>query len=217
MIGTPPSRAVICACLLVLAGCASPLAPDDRPGTTPAATESATATTPNKSTTVTAPNGSVTAGQGFTSPAAATFVVDGDRRATVTLEVADSHTERRRGLMHRRSLARDHGMVFVYEGAAARSFWMKNTHVPLDIVFLDARGRVLNVAHAAPQPNASNSELRSYRSAGPAKYVVEVRRGFANRTEVGSGARVRFSNATFETPGSERRGRTAFSPSGRSR
>jgi uncharacterized membrane protein (UPF0127 family) len=69
---------------------------------------------------------------------------------------------------------------------------MKNTYVPLDIVFVAANGTVLNVAHATPQPNADASDLRLYRSDGEAKYVIELRRGFANRTGIGPGTTVNF-------------------------
>ena len=130
----------------------------------------------------------------------AAFVVDGNRTA-VTLEVANSADERRTGLMYRRSLPRDHGMVFVYGGADERTFWMKNTFVPLDIVFVAANGTVVSVAHADPQPNASDSELRRYESGAPAKYVVEMRQGFANRTGVEPGTRLVFDGAPPTTEG----------------
>lgn len=190
-----PAIAALCACLLVLAGCASPFALGDS-GT--AATETSDAAGTTQSTT--GPSSDTDSGSGANGTPTATFVVDGECRATVTLEVADAPAERERGLMYRRSLARNHGMAFIYEEARRLSFWMKNTYVPLDIVFVGPDGRVLNVAHATPQPNASESELRRYRSDVPATYAIELRRGFANRTGVGPGARVRFSNATFETP-----------------
>lgn len=122
--------------------------------------------------------------------ASATFLVDGG--VNVSLEVSDTPEERRRGLMGRRSLPRNHGMVFVYEEEAPRSFWMKDTYVPLDMIFIDGEGRVLNVEHASPQPGAADSELRRYGSDGEARYVVEVCRGFANRSGVGEGTRVEF-------------------------
>lgn len=124
----------------------------------------------------------------------AAFVVDGER-VPVTLEVANAPEERSRGLMHRQSLPRNHGMVFVYGQAAPRTFWMKNTLVPLDIVFVAANGTVVNVAHADPQPNATDAELRRYSSDAPAKYVVEMQQGFANRTGVGPGTELAFNES----------------------
>ncbi|WP_458209511.1 DUF192 domain-containing protein [Haladaptatus sp. NG-SE-30] len=121
----------------------------------------------------------------------AAFVTDGNR-TSVTLEVANSGDERASGLMFRKSLPEQHGMVFVFDSAASRTFWMKNTLIPLDIIFVSANGTVINVAHADPQPNASDSELRRYSSDAPAKYVVEMEQGFANRTGIEPGTKLVF-------------------------
>lgn len=128
----------------------------------------------------------------------ATFVVEGEENVTVSLMVADEPSERRSGLMHRESLANDTGMVFVFPEAQQVSFWMKNTLIPLDMIFVAENGTVLNVRHARVQPNASTGELDSYPSDGPAKYVVELPRGFANRTGVGPGSKLVF-NGTAPT------------------
>jgi uncharacterized membrane protein (UPF0127 family) len=125
----------------------------------------------------------------------ATFVVEGDENATVTLEVADEPEERRSGLMHRESLENDTGMIFVYPNPRQASFWMKNTLIPLDMIFVAENGTVLNVQHADPQPNASSSELETYPSDGEAKYVVELPQGFANRTGVGPGSELAFNGS----------------------
>jgi len=131
--------------------------------------------------------------QNITETVNATFLVDGEPAANVTLEVADSPEERARGLMHRESLPENHGMVFVYGEADERSFWMKNTLVALDMVFVDENGTVLNVEHAEPPaPDTPDGELATYSSDGAAKYVIEMERGFANETGVGPGAEVNF-------------------------
>ncbi len=131
--------------------------------------------------------------QTITETVDATFLVDGEAVANVTLEVADSPDERATGLMHRESLPEDRGMVFVYGEADERSFWMKNTLIPLDMVFVDANGTVRNVEHAdPPAPEASDDELATYASDGPAKYVLEMEQGFANETGIGPGAQVEF-------------------------
>ncbi len=121
----------------------------------------------------------------------ATFVTD-EGNATVSLEVADTSEERERGLMYRQSLPDDHGMVFVYDDADDRSFWMKNTYVPLDMIFVAPDGTVSNVEHAEPEPNTSTADLERYESDGPAQYVVELERGFANRTGVDAGSEIVF-------------------------
>jgi hypothetical protein len=128
----------------------------------------------------------------------ATFVVEDGENVSVSLRVADEPGERQSGLMHRESLANNSGMVFVYPNPREVSFWMKNTLIPLDMIFVDEDGTVLNVQHAEPQPNASTSELDTYPSDGKAKYVVELPRGFANRTGVGPGSKLVF-NGTAPT------------------
>jgi len=150
--------------------------------------ESAETTTEAESTERTEPQP-----QNITETVNATFLADGEAVANVTLEIADSPEERATGLMHRESLPEDRGMVFVYEDADPRSFWMKNTVIPLDMVFIDANGTVLNVEHAdPPAPDTPDSELETFSSDGPAKYVVEMEQGFANRTGVGPGAEIEF-------------------------
>ncbi|WP_254766115.1 DUF192 domain-containing protein [Salinilacihabitans rarus] len=123
--------------------------------------------------------------------ATATFLA-AEGNATVTLEVAATLEEQREGLMFRESLPEDHGMVFVYDEADERSFWMKNTYVPLDMIFVAPNGTVLNVEHADPEPDASDGELERYHSDGDAQYVIELEQGFANETGVGPGTEVVF-------------------------
>lgn len=118
------------------------------------------------------------------------FVVDGEERGVLSVEVADTASERQRGLMYRESLPNGTGMLFVYGRANQRRFWMKNTLVPLDIIFVDSNGRVLNVEHAVPEPNTPDDELTRYRSDGPAQFVVEAERGYANRTGISAGDRL---------------------------
>lgn len=164
------TAALLVACFVVLAGCLGGLGSGEL---LQSDDQSATATTTDTEENV-----------------SATFVTD--NRTSVTLEVANSPDERARGLMFRQSLSQNHGMVFVFEEAQSQSFWMKNTKMPLDMIFIAPNGTVINVEHADPQPNASDSELRSYRSDAPAKYVVEMRQGFANRTGIEPGTKFEF-------------------------
>ncbi|WP_226011323.1 DUF192 domain-containing protein [Halomicrobium salinisoli] len=183
------SLAVVGLVLLVaLAGCAQFDAGSTTATSTDAPTETATPTaeptptatpTPEPTPTIDLDRGNATG----------TFLTD-DGNVTVTLEVADEPTERSEGLMNRTHLPERHGMVFVYDGAAQRGFWMKNTLIPLDMIFIAPNGTVLNVEHARTQPNASVGELETYYSDGHAQYVVEMERGFANETGVGPGTQV---------------------------
>ncbi|MDY6776759.1 MAG: DUF192 domain-containing protein [Candidatus Nanohaloarchaea archaeon] len=102
---------------------------------------------------------------------------------TLQVVVADTPGERRKGLMNRSSVPCD-GMLFVFPGEAPRTFWMKHTRIPLDIVFLTSEGRVLNVEHADP-PDGGEPEL--YRSDGDSMYVLEIPRGYAARYGIAEG------------------------------
>jgi hypothetical protein len=129
----------------------------------------------------------------------ATFVTNGTEQATLTLETAVTDEEQKRGLMGRESLAADGGMLFVFDSAEPRSFWMKNTLIPLDMIFVGPDGTVLNVEHASPEPNASDSDLERYESDGDAQYVIETNRGFANETGIGPGTTVEFEGLNAST------------------
>ena len=74
----------------------------------------------------------------------------GERKIVLRVEVARTDAQRQRGLMHRRSLDRNAGMVFQYPRATSGAFWMKNTLIPLDIAFYDARGRILRIMQMKP-------------------------------------------------------------------
>lgn len=91
---------------------------------------------------------------------------------TITVEVADDESERQIGLMYRESLGRDAGMLFVYPDAQERRFWMKNTRVPLSIAFIGADGRVVSISDMVPL------DLNTTPSGGPARYALEMNRGW---------------------------------------
>ncbi|MFC4357891.1 DUF192 domain-containing protein [Halobium salinum] len=114
-----------------------------------------------------------------------------------TLEVANEVEEWERGLMGRETLPAGRGMLFEFPDEAPRTFWMKSTLVPLDIVFADGDGVVLNVAHASPEPGVDDDDLRRYASDGEAQYVVEVNRGVANETGIGPGTQLWFEDAEY--------------------
>ena len=108
------------------------------------------------------------------------------------LEVARAPQERARGLMGREHLARDAAMIFVFAEEAYRSFWMKNTLIPLDILFLDSSGVVVDVQTMTPQVGAPDSELTVYPSAAPARYAIEINAGLAMELGIEPGAQVLF-------------------------
>ena len=95
------------------------------------------------------------------------------------LEVAATPAERARGLMHRESLAENAGMLFVFSQESHLNFWMKNTLIPLDILYMDSAGVVVDIQTMHPQPGVPDSELRTYPSAAPAQYALEISAGLA--------------------------------------
>ena len=100
---------------------------------------------------------------------------------TFLLEVADTGEERARGLMNRPSLPPDRGMLFVWEEESVRGFWMLNTLISLDILFIDGEGTVVDIQTMVPEPGVPASELTIYQSAGPAQYALEVNAETAER------------------------------------
>ncbi|QBX37683.1 DUF192 domain-containing protein [Brevundimonas sp. S30B] len=95
------------------------------------------------------------------------------------VEIADTEELRQRGLMFRDPLPDDRGMLFQFPQASEQSFWMRNTPSPLDIIYIDPRGRIVSIAkHATPM---SDTPIPSY---GAANGVLEVRAGRAD--EIGA-------------------------------
>jgi uncharacterized membrane protein (UPF0127 family) len=104
------------------------------------------------------------------------------------LMVADEPAELAKGLMFRRQMGQNEGMLFVFPNEARRSFWMRNTYLALDILFLDRDGNVLNIAKGKPL-----DRRRSLRSRGAAKYVIELHRGRAREVGVTDGSSIDLS------------------------
>lgn len=100
---------------------------------------------------------------------------------TFRLEIADTPRKQQLGLMHRKSMPADRGMLFVFEDERERSFWMKNTHIPLDIVYADVDGKVVSVKPMQPMDESPVP------SDGAAKYAVEINQGAAKRAGVKAG------------------------------
>ena len=108
------------------------------------------------------------------------------------LEVARTPSERAHGLMERANLPQEDAMLFVFEAEEYRGFWMKNTLIPLDILFLDARGVVVDVQTMYPQIGALSAALKVYRSARPARYALEMNAGLAESLGIAPGTQVLF-------------------------
>lgn len=107
-------------------------------------------------------------------------------RHPVVVELARTPEEQARGLMHRRELAEEAGMLFIFPEMGPRSFWMKNTLLPLDLLFIDDAGRVVGIVREAEPLTLTPRAV-----AAPSRYVLEVRGGWAARHGVAPGDRVR--------------------------
>jgi uncharacterized membrane protein (UPF0127 family) len=104
------------------------------------------------------------------------------------VEIADDDGERTLGLMFRTEMAEDHGMLFIFPNEAPRSFWMKNTRIPLDILYFDSEQILVSMQQDVPP--CRTPQCPGYPSEGPARYVLELNAGKAAELNVKPGARL---------------------------
>ena len=102
----------------------------------------------------------------------------------VSVRIADNAFERGQGLMNVEDMCDDCGMLFLFQDNKERGFWMKNTLIPLDIIFIDSQEKILNVEEAVP---CKEDPCFVYESDGKASYVLEVNGGFCEANGVEKG------------------------------
>ncbi len=117
----------------------------------------------------------------------ATITTRSGARVVLQVEILSTRTERRRGLMYRRSLPAKAGMVFAYPEDVTGGFWMKNTLIPLDIAFYDARGRILRTLTMTP---CRRDPCRIYSPGVAYRAAIEVNAGSFKRWNVRVGDRI---------------------------
>lgn len=105
-------------------------------------------------------------------------------RVEVEVEIADDDNERQRGLMGRTELAENAGMLFIFEAEQPRSFWMKDTLLPLSIAYIAADGHIVDIQDMQPLDETS------YPSTEPARYALEVNQGFFTERGIQVGDRL---------------------------
>ncbi|QDF99655.1 hypothetical protein CJ010_06645 [Azoarcus sp. DD4] len=103
----------------------------------------------------------------------------------IEVEVAATPQNRQLGLMNRREMAAQHGMVFVFTEDARHCMWMKNTLLPLSVAFLDARGRILNIEDMKPQTEDSHC------ASGAARFALEMNQGWFRERGLKAGDSIR--------------------------
>jgi uncharacterized protein len=124
----------------------------------------------------------------------AAIVIAGKMGAVrVPVEIVRSDQERARGLMHRQKLAPKSGMLFIFEKDEVQTFWMKNTFIPLDMVFIDRRMKVVGIVE-----NAVPHSLHSRKVDIPSRYVLEVNAGFTAARGIAEGDQVSFEGIALE-------------------
>ena len=100
---------------------------------------------------------------------------DGKESQEFKLEIAANAKTRRLGLMYRKTMPQDHGMIFVFPDKQVRNFWMKNTYLSLDMLFLDENLKIQGILHSVPPLNTEKRGIGNIKS----KYVIELNAGTA--------------------------------------
>lgn len=111
-------------------------------------------------------------------------------------EVARVQSQKQRGLMEREKLPEQGGMIFIYENETRPLFWMKNMRIPLDFIWLDRWGKVVDIRENVPECRIANCP--TLESAKPAQYVLEISAGATqkNRIRMGDEAKIQLRNFT---------------------
>ncbi|MCA1790692.1 MAG: DUF192 domain-containing protein [Thioalkalivibrio sp.] len=124
---------------------------------------------------------------GFASGGTRAEIPNGELRVadqTLAVEIAATPQAMARGLMFRRHMPEDEGMLFIWPGDQVVAMWMKNTLIPLSVAFIDRDFQILNIADMEP------GSLRTHPSHGPARYALEVNKGWFSRHGVEAGTRI---------------------------
>ena len=106
---------------------------------------------------------------------------DQTEKTSIDIELAATYKAQMLGLMHRQSMEEHQGMLFIMEENEIQSFWMLNTYIHLDIIFIDENKKIISIQEGVPE------SLRQVTSPGPAKYVLEVNKNLCVKNGIRSG------------------------------
>lgn len=109
---------------------------------------------------------------------------------SINVEIADTQKKRNRGLMNRSKLEKNHGMLFIFKDELTRSFWMKNTFIPLDIAFFNKDKTLIEVSQMIPMKSVMDKKTFQYESKKKAMYVLEVNKGWLKSNGIKLGAKI---------------------------
>lgn len=106
----------------------------------------------------------------------------------LNIEIADDEYQTETGLMYRKTMEDSQGMLFIFPDSQYRAFYMRNTQIPLDIIYIDANRTIVSI-----QKNAKPFDETSLPSEGPAKYVLEINAGLSTEWKLEKGDKIQFT------------------------
>ncbi len=109
----------------------------------------------------------------------------GNVKTKIDIQIADNEFDRELGLMFRKSMLENQGMLFIFPNETIQNFWMRNTFIPLDMIFINSKREIVTIRHA----DKTLSD-QTYSSTAPAQYVLEVNLGFANKYDIKVGDKI---------------------------
>ncbi|MGE5085745.1 MAG: DUF192 domain-containing protein [Bacillota bacterium] len=112
---------------------------------------------------------------------------------TLVVEVASTGEQQERGLMFRNSLGEDEGMLFIFNNEETRFFWMKNTLIDLSIGYFNKTGTLVDIQEMKSGKGIADTALPSYASAQPAKYALEMNKGWFDKNKIKLGAKLKIN------------------------
>lgn len=125
------------------------------------------------------PKYAITEEPAFVKQGELSFVDDGVEKTKIDIELADTEAKHEQGLMHRRTMGQNQGMLFVFDKEERQSFWMKNVPIALDIIFVNEAKEIVHIAY-----DCTPYSTRSIPSYEYAKYVVEVNAGYCKKHQI---------------------------------
>ena len=109
----------------------------------------------------------------------------------ITVEIAETPDQHKKGLMFREVLSEDEGMLFVFNNEETRYFWMKNTFIDLSVGFFNKEKILIDIQEMKSGTRSNESVLPSYASAQPAMYALEMKKGWFDRNQIKIGSKIK--------------------------